>query len=126
MAYILIFITAIFVNNVVLSQFLGICPFLGVSKKVETALGMGAAVAFVLTLATIVTYLMQIYVLNAFGLEYLQTIAFILIIAALVQMVEIVLKKVSPSLYQALGVFLPLITTNCCILGVAILVAERT
>ena len=126
MAYILIFITAIFVNNVVLSQFLGICPFLGVSKKVETALGMGAAVAFVLTLATIVTYLMQIYVLNAFGLEYLQTIAFILIIAALGQMVEIVLKKVSPSLYQALGVFLPLITTNCCILGVAILVAQGT
>ena len=98
MAYILIFITAIFVNNIVLSQFLGICPFLGVSKKVETALGMGAAVAFVLTLATIVTYLIQIYVLNAFGLEYLQTIAFILIIAALGQMVEIVLKKVSPSL----------------------------
>lgn len=126
MAYILIFITAIFVNNVVLSQFLGICPFLGVSKKVETALGMGAAVAFVLTLATIVTYVMQIYVLNAFGLEYLQTIAFILVIAALVQMVEIVLKKVSPSLYQALGVFLPLITTNCCILGVAILVAQGT
>ena len=126
MAYILIFITAIFVNNIVLSQFLGICPFLGVSKKVETALGMGAAVAFVLTLATIVTYLIQVYVLNAFGLEYLQTIAFILIIAALVQMVEIVLKKVSPSLYQALGVFLPLITTNCCILGVAILVAQGT
>lgn len=126
MAYILIFITAIFVNNIVLSQFLGICPFLGVSKKVETALGMGAAVAFVLTLATIVTYLIQIYVLNAFDLEYLQTIAFILIIAALVQMVEIVLKKVSPSLYQALGVFLPLITTNCCILGVAILVAQGT
>ena len=126
MAYILIFITAIFVNNIVLSQFLGICPFLGVSKKVETALGMGAAVAFVLTLATIFTYLIQVYVLNAFGLEYLQTIAFILIIAALVQMVEIVLKKVSPSLYQALGVFLPLITTNCCILGVAILVAQGT
>lgn len=126
MAYILIFITAIFVNNVVLSQFLGICPFLGVSKKVETALGMGAAVAFVLTLATIVTYLIQVYVLEAFGLEYLQTIAFILVIAALVQMVEIVLKKVSPSLYQALGVFLPLITTNCCILGVAILVAQGT
>lgn len=126
MAYILIFITAIFVNNIVLSQFLGICPFLGVSKKVETALGMGAAVAFVLTLATIVTYLIQVYVLEAFGLKYLQTIAFILIIAALVQMVEIVLKKVSPSLYQALGVFLPLITTNCCILGVAILVAQGT
>ena len=126
MAFILIFITAIFVNNIVLSQFLGICPFLGVSKKVETALGMSAAVAFVLTIATLVTYLIQIYVLNAFGLEYLQTIAFILVIAALVQMVEIVLKKVSPALYQALGVFLPLITTNCCILGVAILVGNGT
>ncbi|MBQ2341090.1 MAG: RnfABCDGE type electron transport complex subunit A, partial [Bacteroidaceae bacterium] len=126
MAYILIFITAIFVNNVVFSQFLGICPFLGVSKKVESALGMGAAVAFVLTLATIVTYLIQKYVLIAFGLEYLQTIAFILVIAALVQMVEIILKKSAPALYQALGVFLPLITTNCCILGVAILVANGT
>ena len=126
MAYILIFITAIFVNNIVLSQFLGICPFLGVSKKVDSALGMGAAVAFVLTLATIVTYLLQIYVLNAFGLEYLQTIAFSLVIAALVQMVEIILKKSAPALYQALGVFLPLITTNCCILGVAILVANGT
>ena len=126
MAYILIFITAVFVNNIVLSQFLGICPFLGVSKKVDSALGMGAAVAFVLTLATIVTYLIQIYVLNAFGLEYLQTIAFILVIAALVQMVEIILKKTAPALYQALGVFLPLITTNYCILGVAILVANGT
>lgn len=126
MAYILIFLTAIFVNNVVLSQFLGICPFLGVSKKVDSALGMGAAVAFVLVLATIVTYLLQIYVLNPFNLGYLQTIAFILVIAALVQMVEIVLKKVAPALYQALGVFLPLITTNCCILGVAILVANGT
>ena len=125
MEYILIFITAIFVNNVVLSQFLGSCPFLGVSKKVETATGMGAAVAFVLVIATIVTYLVQKFVLDAFGLEYLQTIAFILIIAALVQMVEIVLKKVSPALYQALGVFLPLITTNCCILGVAILVIQN-
>ena len=125
MEYILIFITAIFVNNVVLSQFLGICPFLGVSKKVETAAGMGAAVAFVLVIATIVTFLIQKFVLDAFGLEYLQTIAFILVIAALVQMVEIVLKKVSPSLYQALGVFLPLITTNCCILGVAILVIQN-
>ena len=103
MEYILIFITAIFVNNIVLSQFLGICPFLGVSKKVETATGMGAAVAFVLTIATIVTYLIQKFVLDAFGLEYLQTIAFILVIAALVQMVEIILKKVSPALYQALG-----------------------
>ena len=125
MEYILIFITAIFVNNVVLSQFLGICPFLGVSKKVETATGMGAAVAFVLVIATIVTYLVQKFVLDAFGLQYLQTIAFILIIAALVQMVEIILKKVSPALYQALGVFLPLITTNCCILGVAILVIQN-
>ena len=126
MAYILIFITAIFVNNIVLSQFLGICPFLGVSKKVDSAIGMGAAVAFVLTLATIVTYVIQKYVLESFGLEYLQTIAFILVIAALVQMVEIILKKSAPALYQALGVFLPLITTNCCILGVAILVANGT
>ena len=125
MEYILIFITAIFINNVVLSQFLGICPFLGVSKKISTASGMGMAVTFVLTLATIVTYLIQHYVLNPNGLEYLQTIAFILVIASLVQMVEIILKKVSPSLYQALGVFLPLITTNCCILGVAILVIQK-
>ena len=126
MEYILIFISAIFVNNIVLSQFLGICPFLGVSKKVETAKGMGLAVTFVLVIAIIVTYLLQIWVLNPFNLQYLQTIVFILVIAALVQMVEIVLKKLSPSLYQALGVFLPLITTNCCILGVAILVANGT
>ena len=126
MEYLLIFISAIFVNNIVLSQFLGICPFLGVSKKVETAKGMGLAVTFVLVIATIVTYLLQVWVLNPFGLQYLQTIVFILVIAALVQMVEIVLKKLSPSLYQALGVFLPLITTNCCILGVAILVANGT
>ena len=125
MEYILIFISAIFVNNIILSQFLGICPFLGVSKKVDTALGMGAAVAFVLTLATVVTYLLQIYVLNPFGLQYLQTLSFILVIAALVQMVEIVLKKVSPALYQALGLFLPLITTNCAVLGVAILVIQK-
>ena len=125
MEYILIFITAIFVNNVVLSQFLGICPFLGVSKKVSTASGMGMAVTFVMTLATLVTYCIQKYVLDPNGLGYLQTIAFILVIAALVQMVEIVLKKVSPALYQALGVFLPLITTNCCILGVAILVIQK-
>ncbi len=125
MEYLLIFITAIFVNNIVLSQFLGICPFLGVSKKVSTASGMGMAVTFVLTLATLVTYFIQKYVLDHFGLEYLQTIAFILVIAALVQMVEIILKKVSPALYQALGVFLPLITTNCCILGVAILVIQK-
>ena len=125
MAYILIFITASFVNNIVLSQFLGICPFLGVSKKVDTALGMSAAVAFVLTLATVVTYLVQTYVLDPNGLGYLQTLAFILIIASLVQMVEIILKKVSPPLYQALGIFLPLITTNCAVLGVAILVIQN-
>lgn len=125
MEYLLIFISAIFVNNIVLSQFLGICPFLGVSKKIDTALGMGAAVAFVLTLSTVVTYLLQVYILNPFGLQYLQTLAFILVIAALVQMVEIILKKVSPSLYQALGIFLPLITTNCAVLGVAILVVQR-
>lgn len=125
MEYLLIFISAIFVNNIVLSQFLGICPFLGVSKKISTSLGMGAAVTFVLTLSTIVTYLVQIYVLNPFNLQYLQTLAFILVIAALVQMVEIILKKVSPALYQALGIFLPLITTNCAVLGVAILVIQR-
>ncbi len=125
MEYLLIFISAIFVNNIVLSQFLGICPFLGVSKKIDTALGMGAAVAFVLTLSTIVTYLLQHLVLNPLGLEYLQTLAFILVIAALVQMVEIILKKISPALYQALGIFLPLITTNCCVLGVAILVIQK-
>jgi len=126
MLYFLIIISAIFVNNIVLSQFLGICPFLGVSKKIDTALGMGAAVTFVLTIATIVTYLLQKFVLEAFHVEFLQTIVFILVIAALVQMIEIVLKKISPSLYQALGVFLPLITTNCCVLGVAILVANGT
>ena len=123
--YISIFITAIFVNNIVLAQFLGICPFLGVSKKVSTAIGMGAAVKFVMTIATIVTYLLQKYLLDAAGLQFMQTIIFILVIAALVQMVEIILKKVSPPLYQALGVFLPLITTNCAILGVAILVIQK-
>ena len=122
---VLIIIVAIFVNNVVLAQFLGICPFLGVSKKVDTASGMGMAVTAVLVVATIVTYLIQVYVLNVFGLEYLQTIAFILVIAALVQMIEMILKKTMPALYQALGVFLPLITTNCCILGVAILVIQK-
>ena len=123
MVYFLIFISAILVNNIVLSQFLGICPFLGVSKKIDTALGMSAAVAFVLTVATIVTFLLQ-KLLIAWHVEFLQTILFILVIAALVQMIEIMLKKVSPSLYQALGVFLPLITTNCCILGVALIVAD--
>lgn len=125
MEYIGIIIVAIFVNNVVLAQFLGICPFLGVSKKVDTAIGMGAAVTFVLTIATIVTFLLQKGILEPFGLEYLQTITFILVIASLVQMVEIIIKKVSPALYQALGVFLPLITTNCVILGVAILVIQK-
>lgn len=125
MEYILIFISAIFVNNVILSQFLGICPFLGVSKKIDTSLGMSGAVAFVMTLATVVTYLVQKFVLDAFDLQYLQTIVFILVIAALVQMVEIILKKVAPALYQALGIFLPLITTNCAVLGVAILVIQK-
>ncbi|HAT61700.1 MAG TPA: electron transport complex subunit RsxA [Prevotella sp.] len=125
MEYLLIFISAIFVNNIVLSQFLGICPFLGVSKKIDAAIGMGVAVTFVLTLSTVVTYLVQIYVLNPYHLQYLQTLSFILVIAALVQMVEIILKKVSPALYQALGIFLPLITTNCCVLGVAILVIQK-
>ena len=125
MEYIFIFIAAVFVNNIVLSQFLGICPFLGVSQKVETAIGMSAAVAFVMTLSTLCTYLVQKYVLNPIGLEFMQTISFILVIAVLVQMVEIILKKVSPALYQALGVFLPLITTNCTILGVAIMVIQK-
>jgi electron transport complex protein RnfA len=113
------------VNNIVLSQFLGICPFLGVSKKIDTALGMSGAVAFVMTIATIVTFLIQVYVLEPLQIGYLQTISFILIIAALVQLVEIILKKISPALYQALGVFLPLITTNCAILGVAIMVIQK-
>ncbi|MBQ8565806.1 MAG: electron transport complex subunit RsxA [Bacteroidaceae bacterium] len=125
LTYISIFITAVFVNNIILSQFLGICPFLGVSKKIDSALGMGAAVTFVMLLSTIVTYLLQEYLLEPFQLGYMQTIVFILVIAALVQMLEIVLKKVSPALYQALGVFLPLITTNCAILGVAILVIQK-
>lgn len=118
-------IGAIFVNNVVLSQFLGICPFLGVSSKVDTSLGMGMAVTFVMALSSIVTWVLQNYILIPFGIEYMQTIVFILVIAALVQMVEIVLKKVSPSLYQALGIFLPLITTNCAVLGVAIIAVQK-
>ncbi len=125
MEYILIIIGAIFVNNVVFAQFLGICPFLGVSNKVSTSLGMGAAVVFVMTIASIIAYLLQYYVLVPLGIEYMQTIVFILVIAALVQMVEIVLKKVSPALYQALGIFLPLITTNCAVLGVAILLVQK-
>ena len=125
MEYIIIIISAIFVNNILLSQFLGICPFLGVSNKLSTATGMSGAVCFVITLATVVTYLLNQYLLVPFNLEFLQTIAFILVIAALVQMVEIVLKKISPSLYQALGIFLPLITTNCAVLGVAITVVTK-
>ncbi|MBT8318419.1 MAG: RnfABCDGE type electron transport complex subunit A [Lutibacter sp.] len=121
MDYIIILIAAVFVNNIVLSQFLGICPFLGVSSKVSTSVGMSGAVMFVMTIATITTYLLHQYILVPAGLDYLRTITFILVIAALVQMVEIILKKVSPPLYQALGVFLPLITTNCAVLGVAIL-----
>ncbi len=125
MEYILIFISAVFVNNIVLAQFLGICPFLGVSKKIDTAIGMTGAVTFVMVIATIVTYLIQKTILDRFGIAFLQTITFILVIAALVQLVEIILKKVSPPLYQALGVFLPLITTNCAILGVAIIVIQK-
>ena len=125
MNYFVIILGAILVNNIVLMQFLGICPFLGVSKRLSTAIGMAGAVAFVMVLSTIVTYLVQEYILNPFGLGYLQTIAFILIIAALVQLVGIILKKVSPALYQALGIFLPLISTNCAILGVAILTVQK-
>ena len=125
MEYIIIIISAVFVNNIVLTQFLGICPFLGVSKRIPTAIGMTGAVTFVMVLATIVTYLIQYYILTPFDITYLQTISFILVIASLVQLVEIILKKVSPSLYQALGVFLPLITTNCAILGVAILTIQK-
>jgi electron transport complex protein RnfA len=121
MDYIIILIAAVFVNNIVLSQFLGICPFLGVSNKVSTSVGMSGAVLFVMTIATLATYLLYEFILVPAGLDYLRTITFILVIAALVQMVEIILKKVSPPLYQALGVFLPLITTNCTVLGVAIL-----
>ena len=125
MEYFLIIISAIFVNNIVLAQFLGICPFLGVSNKLSTATGMSRAVCFVITLSTLVTWLINHYLLEPFQLEFLQTIAFILVIAALVQMVEIILKKISPSLYQALGIFLPLITTNCAVLGVAINVVTK-
>lgn len=125
MEYILMIIGAVLVNNIILVQFLGICPFLGVSSKVNTALGMGVAVIFVMALATIVTSTLQKFVLVPLGITYLQTIVFILVIAALVQMVEIMLKKLSPSLYQALGVYLPLITTNCAVLGIAIKVTEQ-
>ena len=125
MEYFVIIISSIFVNNIVLSQFLGICPFLGVSGKVSTSLGMGAAVTFVLAIASIAAYLIQYHILVPLHIEYMHTIVFILVIAALVQMVEIMLKKVSPALYQALGIFLPLITTNCAVLGVAILLVQK-
>ena len=125
LTYISIIVTAIFVNNIVFAQFLGICPFLGVSKKLSSALGMGAAVTFVMAIATCVTWLIQHLILVPLQLAYMQTIVFILVIAALVQMLEIVIKKIAPVLYQALGVFLPLITTNCAVLGVAILVVQK-
>ena len=125
LSYFAIIIGAIFVNNVVFAQFLGICPFLGVSSKVNTSLGMGAAVTFVMAITAVVAWSLQKYVLAPLNIEYMQTIVFILVIAALVQMVEIVLKKVSPALYQALGIFLPLITTNCAVLGVAILLVQE-
>jgi len=121
-----ILISAVFVNNFVLARFLGICPFLGVSKKVETAIGMGMAVIFVLTVASVVTWFIQYLVLIPFGIEYLQTIAFILVIASLVQLVEMVIQKTSPVLYQSLGIFLPLITTNCAVLGVAVLNIQKS
>ena len=125
MEYFVIIIGSIFVSNIVLTQFLGICPFLGVSGKLSTSIGMGGAVLFVMAIATMVTWLIQHYVLTPLGLDFMQTIVFILVIAALVQMVEIMLKKISPSLFQALGVFLPLITTNCAVLGVAILTVQK-
>ncbi len=125
LTYISIIITSIFVNNIVFAQFLGICPFIGVSKKISSAVGMGAAVTFVIAISTVVTWLVYTYLLIPLGLEYLQTIVYILVIAFLVQMLEIIMKKVMPPLYQALGVFLPLITTNCTVLGVAITVIQK-
>lgn len=125
MDYINIIILALFVNNVVLAQFLGICPFLGVSSKVETSIGMGAAVIFVMALANFVTYMIYFFVLKPLNIEFMQTISFILIIAFLVQVVEIILKKAAPSLYQALGIYLPLITTNCAVLGISILAVQK-
>lgn len=125
LTYLSIIVTAIFVNNIVFAQFLGICPFIGVSRKLSSAVGMGGAVTFVMALATLVTWFLQTYVLVPLDLQFMQTIVFILVIAALVQMLEIILKKVAPGLYMALGVFLPLITTNCAVLGVAILVTQK-
>ena len=125
MTIFLILISAIFVNNIVLAQFLGICPFLGVSKQVNTAIGMSLAVTFVMALSTCVTWILQKGVLEPLNIEYMQTVTFILVIAGLVQMVEIILKKISPALYQSLGIFLPLITTNCAVLGVALMVVQK-
>ncbi|MBR5483035.1 MAG: electron transport complex subunit RsxA [Alphaproteobacteria bacterium] len=125
MSLTMIFISAILVNNIVLSQFLGICPFLGVSKKISTAAGMGLAVMFVMTISSIATYLVYYKLLVPNGLEFMNTVVFILVIASLVQMVEIIIKKTSPALYQALGIFLPLITTNCAVLGIAILSIQK-
>ena len=125
MEYIIIIISAVFVNNILLAQFLGVCPFLGVSNKVSTAAGMAGAVTFVMAVATLATWLLQHYILVPLGITFMQTVGFILVIAGLVQMVEIILKKISPPLYQALGIFLPLITTNCAVLGVAILVVSK-
>ena len=125
MEYILIIIAAVFVSNIVLNQFLGICPFIGVSSKVDTAIGMTGAVTFVMVIATLVTYIIFKYVLVPFDIVYMRTITFILVIASLVQLVEIILKKISPPLYQALGIFLPLITTNCAVLGVAVLAVQK-
>lgn len=123
--FILLIISAVFVNNFVLARFLGICPFLGVSRKTETAVGMSMAVIFVMTIAALVTWLLQAYILVPLGIQYLQTIVFILVIASLVQLVEMVIQKVSPVLYQALGIYLPLITTNCAVLGVAVLNIQK-
>ena len=125
MEYIIIIISAVFVNNILLTQFLGICPFLGVSNRISTAMGMSGAVTFVMAVATLATWLLYYYILVPLGIEFMQTVSYILVIASLVQMVEIILKKVSPALYQALGIFLPLITVNCCVLGVAILVVTK-
>lgn len=122
----LIIISTVLVNNFVLARFLGICPFLGVSKKVETAIGMGMAVIFVITMAAAITWLVFMYLLVPLNITYLQTIAFILVIAVLVQFVEMVIQKVSPALYQALGIYLPLITTNCCVLAVAVLTVQSS
>ena len=125
MEYVLIIISAVLVNNVVLAQFLGICPFLGVSNKIGTSIGMGLAVIFVMALANLVTYLVQNFLLVPLHIEFMQTITFIFVIAFLVQVVEIILKKVAPPLYQALGIYLPLITTNCAVLGIALLAVQK-